>query len=64
MQYVSSSAFLLSVYSGYLYAANSNINCPGGQMQPFEILQFTRFQVKLSASFASSMISFHKLSEI
>ncbi|XP_077219615.1 glycosyl hydrolase 9C1 [Tasmannia lanceolata] len=44
MQYVSSSSFLLAVYSGYLSAANSQLNCPEAQIQPLELLKFAQSQ--------------------
>ncbi|MED6223967.1 hypothetical protein PIB30_079310 [Stylosanthes scabra] len=44
MQYVSSSAFLLVVYSNYLSAAKTQIYCPDGQVQPQELLNFAKSQ--------------------
>ncbi|KAF5450082.1 hypothetical protein F2P56_030460 [Juglans regia] len=45
MQYVSSAAFLLAVYSDYLSAANAKLTCPGGQLvQPQELLNFAKSQ--------------------
>lgn len=45
MQYVSSAAFLLAVYSDYLRAANAKLTCPDGQVQPQELLNFAKSQV-------------------
>ncbi|KAG5123841.1 hypothetical protein JHK82_030578 [Glycine max] len=44
MQYVSSAAFLLAVYSNYLSATKSQLNCPDGQTQPQELLNFVKSQ--------------------
>ncbi|KAG7979809.1 hypothetical protein I3843_05G149800 [Carya illinoinensis] len=45
MQYVSSAAFLLAVYSDYLSAANAKFTCPsGGLVQPQELLKFAKSQ--------------------
>ncbi|KAJ1440400.1 Six-hairpin glycosidase superfamily [Sesbania bispinosa] len=44
MQYASSAAFLLAVYSNFLYAAKANLNCPEEQIQPQELLNFTKSQ--------------------
>ncbi|KAJ1427633.1 Six-hairpin glycosidase superfamily [Sesbania bispinosa] len=44
MPYASSAAFLLAVYSNYLYAAKANLNCPEGQIQPQELLNFAKSQ--------------------
>nr|XP_029151250.1 endoglucanase 5 isoform X2 [Arachis hypogaea] len=44
MQYVSSSAFLLVAYSKYLSDAKTQINCPDGQVQPQELLNFAKSQ--------------------
>ncbi|ONK73402.1 uncharacterized protein A4U43_C04F31110 [Asparagus officinalis] len=41
---VSSSAFLLTVYSEYLYTSNSTLNCFIGQVQPVELLKFAQSQ--------------------
>lgn len=48
MQYVSSAAFLLAVYSDYLSAANAELNCPNGIVQPQELLNFSGSQVQES----------------
>jgi len=45
MQYVSSATFLLAVYSNYLSATKANLNCPDGQTQPQELLNFVKSQV-------------------
>ncbi|PON99421.1 Glycoside hydrolase [Trema orientale] len=45
MQYVTSAAFLLAVYSDYLTAANTKLTCPDGQVQPQELLNFAKSQV-------------------
>ncbi|XP_027355491.1 endoglucanase 5 [Abrus precatorius] len=44
MQYVSSAAFLSVVYSNYLSAAKAQLNCPEGQIQPQELLNFAKSQ--------------------
>ncbi|KAK9274534.1 hypothetical protein L1049_021783 [Liquidambar formosana] len=44
MQYASSAAFLLAVYSEYLSAANAVMNCPDAQIQPPELLNFAKSQ--------------------
>ncbi|XP_057445233.1 endoglucanase 5 [Lotus japonicus] len=44
LQYASSAAFLLAVYSNYLNAAKSQLNCPEGQIQPQELLSFAKSQ--------------------
>ncbi|GMJ09846.1 glycosyl hydrolase 9C1 [Hibiscus trionum] len=44
MQYASAASFLLAVYSDYLSAANAKLTCPGGQVQPHEILDFVKSQ--------------------
>lgn len=45
MQYVSSAAFLLAVYSDYLSAENAVLKCPDAQVQPYELLNFAKSQV-------------------
>ncbi|KAF8410777.1 hypothetical protein HHK36_003314 [Tetracentron sinense] len=45
IQYVSTAAFLLTVYSDYLKNSNQKLNCPGGVMEPQEILSFSKSQV-------------------
>ncbi|KAJ7954534.1 Endoglucanase [Quillaja saponaria] len=44
MQYVSASAFLLTVYSDYLSAAKAQLTCPDGQIQPQELLLSAKSQ--------------------
>lgn len=44
LQYVTSASFLLAVYSDYLSAANAKLNCPEGQIQPQELLNFAKSQ--------------------
>ncbi|KAI4356922.1 hypothetical protein L6164_000903 [Bauhinia variegata] len=44
LQYVSSAAFLLAVYSSYLSAAKAQLSCPEGQIQPPELLNFAKSQ--------------------
>ncbi|CAN6675247.1 unnamed protein product [Malus baccata var. baccata] len=44
LQYVTSAAFLLAVYSDYLSAANAKLTCPDGQAQPQELLNFAKSQ--------------------
>ncbi|XP_010252537.1 PREDICTED: endoglucanase 11-like [Nelumbo nucifera] len=46
MQYVSTAAFLLTVYSDYLQRySDQKLNCPGGEVGPREILDFAISQV-------------------
>lgn len=45
MQYVSSAAFLLTVYSDTLRSANRKLRCPRGSLGHEEILDFARAQV-------------------
>uniref|UniRef100_I1PI33 Endoglucanase n=2 Tax=Oryza glaberrima TaxID=4538 RepID=I1PI33_ORYGL len=45
MQYVSSSAFLLTVYADYLAESRGTLRCPDGEVKPAEILRFARSQV-------------------
>ncbi|KAF1896746.1 hypothetical protein Lal_00034446 [Lupinus albus] len=45
LQYVSSAAFLLVVYSNYLSAAKTQLNCPEGQIQPQDLISFSQSQV-------------------
>lgn len=45
MQYVSSAAFLLTVYSDILSRGNRKLHCPQGTLGPEEILGFARSQV-------------------
>lgn len=44
MQYVSSAAFLLAVYSDYLSVAKTQLSCPEGQIQSQELLNFAKSQ--------------------
>lgn len=44
MQYVSSAAFLLAVYSDYLSTANAVLQCPNAQIEPKEVLAFAKSQ--------------------
>ncbi|PIA36831.1 hypothetical protein AQUCO_03200063v1 [Aquilegia coerulea] len=45
MQYVSSAAFLLSIYSDYLQNANKNLHCHGEIVESQELLVFAKSQV-------------------
>lgn len=45
MQYVSSAAFLLAVYSTYLSVAKAHLDCPDGPIQPQGLLNFVKSQV-------------------
>lgn len=47
MQYASSAAFLLAVYSDYLSAENAVLKCPDAQVQPHELLDFAKSQVDI-----------------
>ncbi|KAF5749878.1 putative endo-1 4-beta-glucanase [Tripterygium wilfordii] len=44
MQYATTSAFLLAVYSDYLSVANTKLTCPEGIVQPQELLNFAKSQ--------------------
>ncbi|KAM7270089.1 hypothetical protein ACFE04_029303 [Oxalis oulophora] len=44
LQYASSAAFLLAVYSDYLSTANAKITCPNGQVQHQELMNFAKSQ--------------------
>lgn len=54
LQYVSSAAFLSVVYSNYLSAAKAQLNCPDGQVQPQELLNFAKSQVSIGVFQAST----------
>ncbi|KAJ1273457.1 hypothetical protein BS78_06G282100 [Paspalum vaginatum] len=45
MQYVSSAAFLLTVYADYLAVSHGALKCPDGEVKPAEIVGFARSQV-------------------
>ncbi|XP_044502684.1 endoglucanase 11-like [Mangifera indica] len=45
MQYVSTAAFLLTIYSDFLVDSNQKLICPGGTVDHEEILSFAKFQV-------------------
>ncbi|PIA34653.1 hypothetical protein AQUCO_03700141v1 [Aquilegia coerulea] len=45
LQFVTSSSFLLSVYSDYLTSAGKSLNCAGGTASPAELLNFAKSQV-------------------
>ncbi|KAF2303838.1 hypothetical protein GH714_023744 [Hevea brasiliensis] len=45
LQYVSTAAFLLTVYSDYLHASNQRLNCDQGTLSPQEIFSFAKSQV-------------------
>lgn len=45
MQYVSSAAFLITLYSDILRSSSQNLRCPRGQVGPHELLSFARSQV-------------------
>lgn len=45
VQFVTSAAFLLTLYSDYLTAARKNLQCSGGTVQPSEILSFAQSQI-------------------
>ncbi|GAB2233582.1 hypothetical protein Droror1_Dr00002808 [Drosera rotundifolia] len=44
LQYVSSSAFLLAVYSEYLLASNAAVQCPSGSLNSQDLLTFAKSQ--------------------
>ncbi|KAF5728425.1 endoglucanase 11-like [Tripterygium wilfordii] len=45
MQYVSTSAFLLTIYSDYLQASNQRLRCDQGELDPQEVFAFAKSQV-------------------
>ncbi|KAL5729833.1 cellulase [Ranunculus cassubicifolius] len=45
MQYVSTAAFLLTIYSEYLKKSNQNLICPGGVVNAEKLLDFAKSQV-------------------
>ena len=45
MQYVSTAAFLLTVYSSFLRDSNKHLDCPAGTVGHEEILNFAKSQV-------------------
>lgn len=45
LQYVSTAAFLLTVYSDYLDASNQRLKCDQGMLTPQEIFSFAKSQV-------------------
>ncbi|KAL6570818.1 hypothetical protein OROGR_000368 [Orobanche gracilis] len=45
MQYVSSAAFLLTVYSDHLHSTNQVLNCQTDTVGPYKILSFVKSQV-------------------
>ncbi|KAG6577144.1 Endoglucanase 6 [Cucurbita argyrosperma subsp. argyrosperma] len=45
MQFVTSAAFLATVYSDYLSSAGANLRCAAGSVQPSELLRFAQSQV-------------------
>ncbi|KAJ8433968.1 hypothetical protein Cgig2_033766 [Carnegiea gigantea] len=45
MQYVSSAAFLLTIYSDFLRSKNDLLSCPEGLVRPDEILRFAKSQI-------------------
>lgn len=44
MQYAASASFLLAVYSDYLAPTNSVVECPDGQVQPQDLLNYAKSQ--------------------
>jgi len=42
---VTSASFLLTVYSDYLSSAGKKLQCPGGEVEPFELLALAKSQV-------------------
>ncbi|GAB4842798.1 hypothetical protein Ancab_012776 [Ancistrocladus abbreviatus] len=44
LQYTAAAAFLFTVYSDYLASANATANCPNGQLQPQDLLNFSKSQ--------------------
>lgn len=45
LQFVSSAAFLLTVYSDYLSSAGRSLSCAAGEASPAELLSFAKSQV-------------------
>ncbi|WOL05355.1 hypothetical protein Cni_G14083 [Canna indica] len=44
MQYVSSAAFLMAVYSRHLKMAGAELSCPDGQISPHDVMKFAQSQ--------------------
>ncbi|KAK1321674.1 Endoglucanase 5 [Acorus calamus] len=51
LQYVSSAAFLLAVYSDYLSMSNAKLSCPEGQIPSSDLLKFAQSQNPKSMSY-------------
>lgn len=45
LQYAASASFVLAVFSDYLARTNAMVECAEGQVQPSELLQFSKSQV-------------------
>lgn len=45
MQYVSTAAFLLTVYSDHLRRTNNKLSCPSGEVGPQQMLDFAKGQI-------------------
>ncbi|KAF8380073.1 hypothetical protein HHK36_027543 [Tetracentron sinense] len=45
LQFVTTSSFLLTVYSDYLTSASKSLSCPSGNVSPSELLSFAKSQV-------------------
>eukprot|EP01018_Ginkgo_biloba_P000460 Gb_21027 [translate_table: standard] len=45
IQFVTSAAFLLTLYSDYLSSAGKTLQCPGGNVQPTELLSLAKSQI-------------------
>lgn len=48
MQFVTSAAFLLTVYTDYLTAANQTLDCPDAPVQTAELLTLAQSQVPIN----------------
>ncbi|XP_077237403.1 endoglucanase 14-like [Tasmannia lanceolata] len=46
LQYVGASLLVASLYSDYLSAAHATLQCPGGTVQPSELISFAQSQVE------------------
>lgn len=55
MQYASSAAFLLAVYSDYLSNAHAMLKCPDAQVQPQDLLHFAKSQALTLYSLSFSL---------
>lgn len=62
LQFVTSSSFLLAVYSDYLTSAGKNLNCASGSVPASELLSLAKSQVKID--FLKWNTSFHPMCQM